>query len=254
MARGRLISKNIIIDRTVNMLSDDTSRLGFTWLITLTDCEGRTVGEPDLLKAALFPRRSDITPEIMEQYIIEWANAGFIVWYYGGDGDRYIQFKNFTKYQPGLRKEREGQSNIPGPEEVRSYSAVTPAIPGELQEKCGLSQVNLSQYNLTEIEQEKFTELKNAFVDESGIPEFTGNMQAWVDNLIKFVRASLMEIDIREGIRYNRSHNLPVLSPQSIAVSAVAAMADRKAGVSRKARTKKMHNEDTGLDEEVTIG
>lgn len=126
MARGRFISKAIIRDRSINELSDDTSRLAFTWLITLADCEGRTVGEPDLLKAALFPRRSDITPELIEGYTAEWLKAGFILWYYGDDGDRYIQFINFEKHQVGLRKNREAESEIQAPDNCRTVDGLTP--------------------------------------------------------------------------------------------------------------------------------
>jgi len=126
MARGRFISKAITTDRAVNNLSSDTCRLAFTWLITIADCEGRAVGEPELLKAALFPRRSDITPEQIEVFISEWMAAKFIIWYYGEDGDRYIQFVNFEKHQSGLRKDREASSEIEAPDNCRTIDGLTP--------------------------------------------------------------------------------------------------------------------------------
>jgi hypothetical protein len=122
MARGRFIAKQIITDREINELSSDACRLAFVYLLTLTDCEGRTVGEPDLVLAALFPRRHDITPEDIQSFIQEWFDAGMIYWYYADDGDRYIQFVNFEKHQMGLRKDREAASFIPTPEECRSVS------------------------------------------------------------------------------------------------------------------------------------
>ena len=126
MARGRFISKAIATDRAVNNLSSDTCRLAFTWLITIADREGRAVGEPELLKAALFPRRSDITPEQIEVFISEWMTAKFIIWYYGEDGDRYIQFVNFEKHQSGLRKDREAASEIEAPDNCRTVDGLTP--------------------------------------------------------------------------------------------------------------------------------
>jgi hypothetical protein len=115
MARGRFISNRIMLDRHINELSSDTCRLAFTWLITLADREGRMFGEPDILLAHLFPRRTDITADMIEQFIYEWADAGFITLYLGSDGDRYIQFVNFERHQHGLRKDREAPSSFDDP-------------------------------------------------------------------------------------------------------------------------------------------
>ncbi len=112
MARGRFISKCITADKTINELSDDLSSLAFTWLITFADAEGRTYGDPIMVKSMLFPRRTDITPEKMAECIGEWADAELIIWYEAND-ERWIQFNNFEKHQVGLRKDREPQSEIP---------------------------------------------------------------------------------------------------------------------------------------------
>ena len=114
MARGRIITNEITKDRQVNELSSDTSRLAFTWLVTFADKEGRTYGDPALVRSMLFPRRDDITIEQMTAYIQEWQEAGFIQWYEAG-GDRWIYFTGFDKNQPGLRKEKEPPSRIPPP-------------------------------------------------------------------------------------------------------------------------------------------
>lgn len=112
MARGRMITNKITRDKAINGLSDDTSRLAFTWLITFADREGRVFGDPALIRSALFPRRDDITNKRMEQYVTEWATSGLVVWYEIG-GDEWIWFPKFDKNQPGLRKEREPSSDIP---------------------------------------------------------------------------------------------------------------------------------------------
>lgn len=230
MARGRFISKKIITDREVNALSDDTCRLAWTWLITIADAEGRTVGEPDLLKALLFPRRNDITADRMEKYIMEWANAGFILWYYGADNDRYIQLVSFEKHQVGLRKEKEGKSEIPTPEEVRNWYGVTP-------EKVGLSISRIENKEVkgeceVEVEGESdddlpFQSLLDAFVDESKIPPFTGHAPTWVDSLKKLQEAGCTPDDIREGIRINKRKNYAMVTPKSILVTAIGAMSNR---------------------------
>jgi len=121
MARGRFIEKKICIDKTVNELSCFESMLGFTWLITHLDCEGRTYGDPAVVRSFVFPRRNDITVEQMESFIQEWHDVGLIVWY-EVDEDKYIYFPKFKMYQVGLNPEREAKSVIPTHEQVRSKS------------------------------------------------------------------------------------------------------------------------------------
>jgi len=56
-----MITNAICADKRINQLCDDTSRLAFTWLITFADCEGRTYGDPAMVRSMLFPRRDDVT-------------------------------------------------------------------------------------------------------------------------------------------------------------------------------------------------
>jgi hypothetical protein len=150
MAVGRMINNSITGDKVVNQLSDDTSRLAFTWLITFADCEGRTYGDPAMVRSMLFPRRQDITIEKMTEYIQEWKNLGLIVWY-ESNGDLWIYFPKFSKNQPGLRKDREAPSRIPIPpcestDLLRTYSGPTP----------DLSPVKLKEVKLKEENENEF--------------------------------------------------------------------------------------------------
>lgn len=119
MARGRFISNEIMGDKGVNDLSSDTCRLAYIYLITLADCEGRIIGDPDYLASMLFPRRREVTPEQIGGFIEEWALAGFVHWYETSDGEKIIQLINWDKHQKGLRKDREAPSNFPSPEECK---------------------------------------------------------------------------------------------------------------------------------------
>lgn len=111
MARGRFITNGITSDKKINDLSDDTSRLAFTWLITFADCEGRTHGDPAMVRSLLFPRRTDVTIERMEAYLAEWQAVG-LVRIYTANGDTWLDFPNFAKHQTGLRKDHEASSTI----------------------------------------------------------------------------------------------------------------------------------------------
>lgn len=117
MARGRFISKEISIDKKVNSLSSPWSILAFTWLLTHADREGRTHGDPVVVRSVIFPRQPSISIESMESFIAEWSEVGLINWY-EVDGEKYIEFPNFGKHQVGLRKDKEPASSIPQPPEV----------------------------------------------------------------------------------------------------------------------------------------
>jgi len=238
MARGRFVSKAIIRDRGINDLSCDTSRLAFTWLITIADCEGRTVGEPDLLKSALFPRRSDITPDQIETYINEWVSAGFIIWYYGKDEDRYIQFVNFDKHQIGLRKGREAESEIDAPELCRSVDGAAP-------EEIGLRLRLRSRDNNTGDEKETLVknpgalralekyyankdnpdvsqfpehtkDLAIAFIEESGINPTKKEKSYWIGSLINLYDINARPDDVRRVVLEMRRNGLTIKSPESV--------------------------------------
>lgn len=124
MARGRMISNSIVNDKDVNSISSDTSRLAFTWLIAFADREGRTYGDPALVRSMLFPRRNDVTAEQVESFIREWARLGLVVWY-EAKGDLWISFPNFDRHQPGMRKGREPESLIPSPKSGRIVEVET---------------------------------------------------------------------------------------------------------------------------------
>lgn len=146
MANGRMLNKKICADKRVDDLDDPWSMMAFERLITHADREGRTPGDPAVVKSLVYPRRRNITPEMMEGYILQWFEAGLVVWY-EADGDLWIWFPNFEKNQPGMRKDKEAPSVIPAPTEegtelVRSRYGVSP-------EKVG---VKLREEKFNEIE------------------------------------------------------------------------------------------------------
>jgi len=148
MARGRMINSKICMNKTINELSDDTSRLAFTWLISFADVDGRTYGDPALIKSMLFPRRLDVTIEQMTTYIQEWHNAGLVTWY-ESHGDRWIVFCKFAENQRGLDRRKEPESDIPcPPEDVPSTDAVrTEYVPGTYQVQPNRTEENRTEGN-----------------------------------------------------------------------------------------------------------
>jgi len=151
MARGRMINSKITRNKAINDLSDDTSRLAYTWLITFADVDGRTHGDPALVRSLVFPRRTDITVERMESYIREWAGAGLVLWY-EADGDMWIAFPTFAENQRGLDRRKEQPSEIPEP---------TDSVPGTYSVR--------TEYGLTE--EKRREEKGNLKVDAVPQPE-----------------------------------------------------------------------------------
>lgn len=131
MARGRMINNAITEDKRINDLSDDTSRLAFTWLVTFADCEGRVAGDPAIVRSKLFPRREDVTAARMEQYIREWAALGLVIWY-EAEGDWWIAFPAFEKNQAGLNKSKEAKGRIPAPPQEPTLPADNSGVTPEL--------------------------------------------------------------------------------------------------------------------------
>lgn len=167
MARGRFISNAIMGDKKINGLSDDTSRLAFTWLITEADCEGRVHGDPAMVRSLIFPRRDDITIERMEAYINEWHEVELIRWY-RANGDLWIWFPNFEKYQVGLRKEREPASQIPplsDGELMPTLRKIDGELPEDIRQASGTNKVKRSKAKLREHGAENAPRPRDALFD-----------------------------------------------------------------------------------------
>lgn len=143
MARGRMINNQICRDKKVYSLSDDTCRLLFTWLITFADREGRVHGDPALVRSMVFPR-SEIEVSRIEAYLEE-LHACSLILLYEHAGDRFIWFPKFDKNQPGMRKDREPVSELPGPspEDVEEYHRkFSGDLPEGIRQDAGLIESN----------------------------------------------------------------------------------------------------------------
>jgi len=107
-----MLNKKISEDYAVNSLSCDTSRLLFSWIIAHLDVNGCFFGDPKLVKNKVFPLRDEIKVKKIEQFLKEMEQLGLIITY-KVDEIPYIYYPSFDKNQPGLRKDREANSDIP---------------------------------------------------------------------------------------------------------------------------------------------
>lgn len=128
MAKGRMLLNSVSLDEKLNSLSSDTCRLLFTWMLPHLDKEGRTYGEPEIIKGTVFPRLKHISVKKVEKMLAELHSKG-LIFCYSVDNNAYISYPNFDLHQIGLRKERESRSRIPPnvTEDVRKLSDKHPA-------------------------------------------------------------------------------------------------------------------------------
>ena len=237
MARGRFISKEITIDKKVNSLSSPWSMLGFTWLLTHADVNGRTYGDPAVVRSIIFPRRPEVTIDEVEGYIREWNDTGLINWYQVED-DMYIEFPNFTKHQVGLRYDKEAKSSIP-----RNPATPEPELPEPTPEKDGESPENSGQTPGKvegKLSGSKDEEKGQAEVDNSDIITFCEITQlpipavktirdAWLEQLSELKAKGVTENIIRRACKeLTEKGTYRITSPKSIIKACEVVLAEKK--------------------------
>ena len=120
MADGRMLKKAVSDSRRLSELKSDSARLLWTWTLPYLDIKGRFFADPYIIKGKVVPRIKSFTPKIISEYLEDMRRVGLIV-LYEYDGEKYLQFRNFNKFQ-NLREDREGKSKIPPPGILREYS------------------------------------------------------------------------------------------------------------------------------------
>lgn len=111
MPRIRSVHPDLHRDRTLAQTSASAERT-FVRLWCHLDDDGRGEDDPDLLKADLYPRHRDMTPDAIEADLQELAKLGLIV-RYRVDGVPYLACKpeTWSAYQ---RPQKKQDSKLPG--------------------------------------------------------------------------------------------------------------------------------------------
>lgn len=118
MARIRSINPQATLDEDVATMSM-AARLAWAYLPCHADREGRLRDSGFALKAALFPADS----VDMEAVLVELAGRRHIL-RYAIEGRRFIQIRNFSRYQ--FPHHREAESLIPAPGEPKASPGPSP--------------------------------------------------------------------------------------------------------------------------------
>jgi hypothetical protein len=86
--------------------------LTFRALIVAVDDYGRMDARPEMLKAELFPTRSEATPAKIAQWLVELAEDGCVL-LYEVDGRRYLELTGWEKHRSNSK--RAAKSRFPSP-------------------------------------------------------------------------------------------------------------------------------------------
>ena len=106
MAKGRMIAKDITVDKNVNALSDKSALL-YTWIIPFLDREGRFFALPEQIKGMIVPYRSTFNIKIIEKCLDEMVACNLIRVY--GSNKEYMMCKGFLKHNKPHPHEPESQ-------------------------------------------------------------------------------------------------------------------------------------------------
>lgn len=102
-----------------------------------------------------------------------------------------------------------------------------------------------------EVNDPEFSKLRDAFVQATGIPEFTGNPHIWVDSIKEWIKMGAKQEDVPVAVNINIENNYPVQSPKSITKTLITAIAKRNNKSNPSRRTKRQLNMDTNEWEDV---
>lgn len=106
-----MLQKRISKSNKMQMLSSDTVRLLYTWLLSHLDANGNFYADPVMVNNLVFTRLGHSVKTVLSA-LDELANAGLII-RYQVDGETYLNYPDFFDKQPKLNPEREGNSDIP---------------------------------------------------------------------------------------------------------------------------------------------
>jgi hypothetical protein len=114
MARGRMLNRTVCKSKKFHDLPDDTCRLLASWCIPNLDIRGVFHADPTTVRSLVFPRRDDVTSDIVRGYLDAMEATGLIVRFVSG-GEVWQYWPGFEHNQIGIRYDRESPEYPPPP-------------------------------------------------------------------------------------------------------------------------------------------
>lgn len=131
---NRIIQESICSSESIDRLSQG-AEIAFYRLIVCVDDYGRIDGRLPMLKAKMYPLRTGMDLDEIDQYMEELELAG-LIWSYMVDGRIYYQMRTWDKYQ----RVRNKRSKCPAPLTATCDNSPHPAAScGQMSADCGLN-------------------------------------------------------------------------------------------------------------------
>lgn len=126
MPKYRALHVKILDSQDFSDMPDDFTRVMWMLFIVALDSEGRGIDNPAWIRSRLFPYRTDVDLEEIENSM-RWLAERRMINRYEVNGRRYFEIPNFKNYQPGI--EKEARSVLPpNPNLLQSNSRVIPEL------------------------------------------------------------------------------------------------------------------------------
>ena len=163
--------------------------------------------DPDLIKADVAPLLKHITPDVIQDILVELDSVGLIT-IYTADARIYLQLTQFEKNQRNLRKDKEAPSRIPAPttEQLRPKSVPTPELVGDKikrrEEKLREAEGGVGE---TSPPKEPVDNPKEPLKNEPKKPEPSNTHgERWTQAQKADLETQMQEIGERWGTRYHQ--------------------------------------------------
>lgn len=126
MARGRMLQNRISKSKKLAELSNDTTRLLYTWILSHLDINGNFYADPIMVNNLVFTRLGHSVKTISNA--IDELDAKGLIIKYRVNGEIYLNYPDFHEKQNKLNPAKETTPEIPNltPESILSQSGVTP--------------------------------------------------------------------------------------------------------------------------------
>lgn len=122
MARIRTIKPTWWTDEKLALLPRDIRSTFLGLISAMADDEGRSKGDPRLVKAAVWPLDDDLTVDVVAGHLETLAKAGRIVWYQVA-GVWYVQIIHFRRHQY-IQKPKASELPAPAAQDASATSPV----------------------------------------------------------------------------------------------------------------------------------
>jgi len=221
MPKYRQLHTKIIDSFDFNDIPDDFTRVVWLLLTIILDSEGRGIDNMAWVRSKMFPLRTDVTTDQLENSFTWLADKKMII-RYQVDCKKYFYIPTFKTYQSGTSKE--APSNLPCPPElVKSSSGANPPQCNADADADAMDDEKLFEGN----------ELSVAFEKASKI--LAHSPQKWTKAMDAMVKQGITPEDIKTAVEELQDKGYNIVGIWSIQNAAISCMAKRKSGKKQKA-------------------